>query len=476
MIILKQSAQNYSNLLVSNVLESITDAFYALDQDWSLVYINKAAERLLLSKRKALGYTRQEILGRNFWQVFPGYRDTSAWDIYRECMYNKTPAHFEMRDVDCKIDIEVHAYPCETGISVYLSDITGRKESEARQRQSENLFAKAFQLNPNPSAIWTYPDGRFIDVNDSFLKLHGYSREEVIGHSCHELPHWPDAEERDRLVELLEKGIKVHNVEIDLLTKAGERLKGLYSLERINIDGEQCFFGCFTNLTDKIKLEKEMARLDRLNLVGEMSASIGHEIRNPMTTVKGFLQLLHNEEKDDRKREYFELMVDELDRANSIITEFLSLAKDRRVKFTTVSLNRVLDSLFPLMNADAIKQGKCIILHKGDIPKLYLNEKEIRQLVINLVKNGLDFTPGGGTVTVRTYSECGGVTLSVEDEGPGIDPAIMDKLGTPFFTTKEDGTGLGLAVCYSIASRHNAAIDIKTSMQGTVFYVRFYAK
>ena len=222
------------------------------------------------------------------------------------------------------------------------------------------------------------------------------------------------------------------------------------------------------------KMENEVARLARLNLVGEIAAGIGHEIRNPMTTVRGFLQLIGNKKSNAGDKEYFDLMISELDRANAIITEFLTMAKDRPVEKKEQNLAQIIQTLFPLLESDAIKHDVRLRLDLGDVPDLLLDEKEIRQVIYNLIRNGLEATPPGSTMTIRTFSDAEAVVLSVQDQGAGIEPEILDKIGTPFFTTKDHGTGLGLAVCYSIATRHNATIKIETNSSGTTFYVKFY--
>lgn len=220
-------------------------------------------------------------------------------------------------------------------------------------------------------------------------------------------------------------------------------------------------------------MEKEMARLDRLNLIGEMAASIGHEIRNPMTTVRGFLQLMEGKDRYARDREFLELMICELDRANSIITEFLSLAKNKVVTLKEHNLNSIVENIFPLIQADAMVTDKNIIKDLGEIPALLLDEKEIRQLILNLVRNGFEAMSSGGRLIIKTFTDREEVVLAVQDEGKGIEPDVLEKIGTPFFTTKDTGTGLGLAVCYSIAARHNAVISVETSPKGSTFFIRF---
>jgi two-component system, sporulation sensor kinase E len=108
-----------------------------------------------------------------------------------------------------------------------------------------------------------------------------------------------------------------------------------------------------------------------------------------------------------------------------------------------------------------------------EIPDMLLDEAEIRQLLLNLVRNGLEAMEQGGCVTIKTYGEGSLVTLEVCDQGAGIAPEIIERLGIPFTTTKSEGTGLGLAVCYSIANRHNATISFKTGLRGTTVFVHF---
>ena len=192
-----------------------------------------------------------------------------------------------------------------------------------------------------------------------------------------------------------------------------------------------------------------------------------------MTTVRGFLQLLKEVEKYADEIDSFNLMIEELDRANSIITEFLSLAKNKMVEIKPVNLNTVINNVYPLILAKAMMQDKIISLNLDDIPDLLLDEQEVRQLILNLINNGLESIPEGKIVFLSTYTSDNQVILAVRDQGEGIKEEIIEKLGTPFFSTKEGGTGLGLAICYGIASRYNAKIEIDTGPNGSIFYVCF---
>ena len=247
----------------------------------------------------------------------------------------------------------------------------------------------------------------------------------------------------------------------------------IYYYPFYDVDGSLLALELGIDITLSKQLEKELARLDKLNLVGEMAAGIGHEIRNPMTTVRGFLQLLGEKQECVKYQEHFALMIEELDRANAIITEFLTLARDKSVALKPQNLNKVINAIYPLISADATVGEKNVTVEQHSIPDILIDEKEIRQLILNLVRNGLEAMSAGGNLTIGTLADGDEVILTVADQGKGIKPEFLKKIGTPFFTTKDNGTGLGLAICYSIAARHNAAIDVKTGPSGTTFYVRF---
>ncbi len=129
-----------------------------------------------------------------------------------------------------------------------------------------------------------------------------------------------------------------------------------------------------------------------------------------------------------------------------------------------------------MLQADAFRLGHEIQIVAGSIDVFCYDSKEIRQLILNLVRNGLEAMPTSGILTIRTYSESDKIVLAIEDTGTGIAESIANKLGTPFITTKEAGTGLGLSICYRIAERHGAKIEVKTSSTGTTFFIKFNAE
>src|SRR5690606_25505730 len=176
--------------------------------------------------------------------------------------------------------------------------------------------------------------------------------------------------------------------------------------------------------TEKKNFEKELKRLANLELIGHMAAGISHEIRNPMTTVRGFLQLLTMEDLGEHKK-YFKLMIDELDRANSIITKFLAMGNINKSDLKKSDLNALIYDVAPLLEIDTINQNKLIDIQTSQIPELFLNQDEIKQLLINLCRNGLEAMEAGRTLSISTYmKEDGDVVLEVRDQGTGIEKDI----------------------------------------------------
>lgn len=230
------------------------------------------------------------------------------------------------------------------------------------------------------------------------------------------------------------------------------------------------------HLQHQAKLEQEMKRINSLKVVGEMAAAISHEIRNPLTTVRGFLHLMRNKSENEKEYIYYDTMIEEILRANTIITEYLALAQNKYSEFKPQSLNDIIEQLFPLVQATASVNGQYILLNLKPLPLIALDHNEIRQLLHNLIRNGLEAMEVNQLLRVRTFTDDKKAVIEVQDEGPGFDPLVLQHAGTPFITSKEEGTGLGLAICYSIIQRHQGSIDILSTSAGSTVRVEFPVK
>ena len=229
------------------------------------------------------------------------------------------------------------------------------------------------------------------------------------------------------------------------------------------------------DVTEYEKMQRDMARLDRLNIVGQMAASVAHEVRNPMTVVRGYAQSLAKKTGGAYSSQ-FDTIIIELDRANRIISDFLSLARDKYTEKKTESLVKIVYEILPLIESQALERDiSCSVQLDEDLPMLLLNAEEIKQLILNLSMNALDAMHEGELIITCIYnSRTEEVELAVCDSGCGMDSIDIERVFEPFYTTKKNGSGLGLAICKSITERHGGYISIQSEKgKGSVFTVKF---
>lgn len=210
---------------------------------------------------------------------------------------------------------------------------------------------------------------------------------------------------------------------------------------------------------------KRMTQIDRLNTIGEMAAGIAHEVRNPLTTIRCLLQMLTGKPGVEPYQNKFDMMIDEIDAANVVMTEFLSLSKDKVLYFEPTDLNQFIRKLHPLFKATAESKqlNLKVEVDLQELPIVQIDHNSMCQLLCNLVKNAFEAMPQGGTVTIRTASVEQGVQLSVQDEGCGVPENLLEKIGTPFLTTKLNGTGLGVSICSRTAQNHHGSMKIENN-------------
>jgi two-component system sensor histidine kinase AtoS len=234
----------------------------------------------------------------------------------------------------------------------------------------------------------------------------------------------------------------------------------------------------FQDITAQKALETELLQLEKFSLVAELAAGTTHEIRNPLTTLRGFLQILSKEFKLETKGyEYCSLMIDEIDRANAIIKEFLLLTKPGAPKLREADLHVILEEIFLLIESKSLLENvELRRKYTKSLPLVHVDPAQIKQVFLNLATNAIQSMPSGGQLTISTSTQDGKAYVEFRDTGCGINNVQLAKIFDPFFTTKESGTGLGLTISYRIIEVHGGRLSAKSTVgKGTTFIIELPA-
>ncbi|TRZ36561.1 sensor histidine kinase [Niallia circulans] len=250
----------------------------------------------------------------------------------------------------------------------------------------------------------------------------------------------------------------------------------------INFLGSQAILYCIFLLTyERIKKQqlyyKQLQQSERLKTTGQLAAAVAHEIRNPLTVVKGFLQLYQQEEKmDEGSKRNYSLMIDELNTAEHVLSQFLMLAKpDNDIKLEKVEVESLLQSVTDLVKSYGILRDNNIFLHHVEKDcYILVNIIEFKQLMINLLKNAMEASPYGEPIFIESEIQKDMVEIKVTDHGCGMSEEEVQSLGTPFYSLKSKGTGLGMMICFNIVEKYNGKINIESKKgEGTAVKIQF---
>ncbi|MCM3694391.1 ATP-binding protein [Neobacillus niacini] len=216
----------------------------------------------------------------------------------------------------------------------------------------------------------------------------------------------------------------------------------------------------------------ELRQKEKLAVIGQMAAGIGHEIRNPLSSLKGFTQL--QRERYPNTNEFYPIMIQEIDRINLIVNDLMYLGRPKEVKFAKANIEEIIAYTLSITHQQAERAGVMIeTILAGPLPPLDCDTHQLKQVFINLIKNAIESMPDGGRITIKVKVVDGKkMYITIEDEGCGIDEESIPNLGEPFYTTKTEGTGLGLMVTNQIINDHHGEITITSKREiGTIICV-----
>ncbi|MCR8644206.1 ATP-binding protein [Paenibacillus sp. N1-5-1-14] len=350
----------------------------------------------------------------------------------------------------------------------YLECIVAERTSELEEK------TKLFQLILNSAGEGIYGldlSGDITFCNPSAADMLGYEVSELIGTSFTRIMTEPEVE-RLSIHQFLARMEQIQSQQIAeqeyyFHKKDSTLIPVEYDITPIQEEGRTTgAVVTFKDITDRKNTEDIIRKADKLSVIGELAAGVAHEIRNPLTTIRGFIQLLQSRAKHETTN--FGIMLDELDRINFIISELLFVAKPEDVMFRNKELLPILNNVILLLQAQATMNNvQLVIEYVSDIPDMLCGESQLKQAFINILKNAIESMEHGGTIHIQVQMEDEkNVSIHFADQGIGISQERIKKLGEPFYTTKEKGFGLGLMITFQIVKRHNGTIRIASPKDG----------
>ncbi|OME74027.1 PAS domain-containing sensor histidine kinase [Paenibacillus sp. FSL A5-0031] len=439
----------------------------------SIVYDSEGINELIAEKRNdSLIYTGISmvlVLFISYWLVGVMIRPLKdiLWKVNEVSSARfQQPIRIKRKDEFGLLALKVNAM--SQNLSIYMNKL--RRAFEENRRMKEHL--ESF-INHTSDAIHLIDlDGKVIQVNRAFELLFGYEEEEAIGLINPILPDSHHAEMRDMLNQIL-SGKVLPAQETIRMTKLGELIPVSVTISPIrDSDGTiRAFASISRDMRSRNKMEELLRRSEKLTTVGQLAAGVAHEIRNPLTTLRGFLQL--QQESKKLALSHVTLMLSELDRINLIVGEFLILAKPQATRFVTKDIRDVLQDVIALMNSEALLHNIefCVTL-TDDSCLISCEENQLKQVFINLLKNAIEAMPNGGRIHIHINHKREYISITITDEGMGIPDDMIPKIGDPFFTAKETGTGLGIMVSQRIINSHRGTMDIKSQVNvGTTIHL-----
>jgi two-component system sensor histidine kinase PilS (NtrC family) len=376
--------------------------------------------------------------------------------------YNLLPIPHEFVTYEKEFLYNIFIHILALYITAYLSGyLSYRLEKTVEKLEERNVHLKDLE-HFNVKVIESLPSGLFttdmagnaLIFNRAAEKISGKERASVIGRKVGTvLPFltFPFQEGRfEGLLRCDDNSQKIIGINITVI----EDLSG-------NATG---YIGVFQDLTQLKSLEMEVKQKEKWAAIGELSANIAHEIRNPLASMRGSIEMLRENKIPEKHREkLMEIALREMERVNNIISDFLTYSSPRPLEMQKVDVHLLLEETLSLLRNRVQESGNIMITKGFDGPLfLFADQQKIRQVFWNLGLNAIEAMKDGGELTVSTKDSGGAVRIVFSDTGPGIDPTKIDKIFYPFFTTKERGTGLGLSIAYRIIEEHNGKLKVRS--------------
>jgi two-component system, cell cycle sensor histidine kinase and response regulator CckA len=380
---------------------------------------------------------------------------------------------------------------CGTIIAVKgaLRDISDQKRAQEALRESEERFHKAFMSSPAPLVISEIDTGRMIEVNEQWVKMLGYTREEQIGRTSREIGIWSDPKERDLLVQRIMAEGHVKEYPVVFLSKSGQNVFALWSAESVSLAGSRVMLSMILDQTERKNAEKEKEKLQRqllqaqkMESVGRLAGGVAHDYNNMLSVISGYTEMALEKVPPDSPlhadlSEIFEAAA----RSTEITRQLLAFARKQTIAPRLIDLNDTIESMLKILRRLIGEDIDLQWLPGIALPPVFLDPSQVDQILANLCVNARDAIAGVGLITIQTaivtldethcqthagFSPGEFISLAVVDNGCGMDEETLSNIFEPFYTTKAlgEGTGLGLATVYGIVKQNDGFIHVHSEV------------
>ncbi|WP_035321817.1 PAS domain-containing sensor histidine kinase [Peribacillus kribbensis] len=455
---LKKSEKNFTDLF-----DQVLDAIMFWGRDGKILHVNQAAAKIFETNREDLiGMNQSDFVLNKDARYYYLMNELSEKKAIRAEMFYLMPnGQRKLLEFTSRIHED------DDKIITIFRNVSEKYQMELQLRKSEQKFRKVFEDSLDGLILWDN-SGKIADINEAgrrILYIPGFPAT-----SLYELINYIPENARNLEAYLQDLKQNEYSSSIIPIQFKNGVIKHIEFSTRINTSLNLTIM---RDVTERLEMQEQLRKSDTLHVVGELAAGIAHEIRNPMTALKGFIQLLQGSIKEDFTT-YFRVITSELQRIETIITEFLVLAKPQAVKFLQKDINAILKETIELLTAQSLMQNiQFETNYQENLQNIYCEGNQLKQVFINIIKNAIEVMPKGGIIFVETARYKNKyVRISISDQGQGIPEEKIKKLGEPFYTTKERGTGLGLMVSYKIIEEHKGWIEVESTVgKGTTFHI-----
>lgn len=447
----------------------------------AIVAVDGAILKVNHSLCHLLGYQESELLKLSFQEItHPDDLavDQSKLNLLLEGKINSF--HTEKRYVHKNND-EIWAFLSLTlvrsnqGDPLYfvsqIQNITDRKLAEKKVYEGEKRYQRI--VEESPDAIIILRKGKCFFINEAGVGLLGASaKKDIIGKSIYEFIDNRDYGKLQNLVETKIRCESVGPIEERFVRFDGKEIDVEIKTIPTIYKGQPAIHAIVRDISERKQTQELMINSEKLTVAGQLAAGIAHEVRNPLTAIKGFLQIMESGLKDQKM--YFEIISSEMNRIEMILNELLVLSRPQQItKYTKGNLKVIIEQIVTLLQTQTNMNSIEIITKiEHNLPLIHCDENQLKQVFINFLKNSIEAMPKGGAITIEVQSKSSeSLIVRIVDQGHGIPEHLLKKIGTPFFTTKENGTGLGLMICKQIIEQHKGIINIESCSKGTTIEI-----